>query len=303
MPERNAANRGLYRMSVKLYQGLSEAEQDRAIRRLRETYLGARNLGEDLGEIRLVENCPYELSASIEIHGDRQPSEVLAEVYFNCARHVAGGVVITGYDQVADRPPPLDELFDGPFTSHGLFLQDDLPERRSEFAVSDLFAVINKIDGVDFIRRLCLVRDDERFYDRIGPLEAGVALDLSFPAGDGAIQVELTDKGRELPVSFEVLRARYDEISFDYRRSRSTPQDLSLIYRRPRGTPRPLAQYYSIQNQFPFTYGINRHGFLVYIAKCHLAFCIGTYPRQGAVFTQFGLSFYQTVCIGYRCGH
>lgn len=256
----SGSNRGLYRMSVKLRQGLGAAEQERAVERLRETYLESRNLGEDLAEITRIENTGYELCASIEVHGDRHPAEVLAEIYFSCARCVAGGAVITGYDQLADRLPALDELFDGPLTRHGFFMRDDLPARRLEFDVSDLFGVINAIEGVDFVRQLHLARGEERCFDSVGPLGAGMALDLELPTSDREIRVELTSKGRPLPVSVASFKARYDEISFDYWRSRSTPQDLSLICRPPAGTVRPLAQYYSIQDQFPSTYGINRHG-------------------------------------------
>ncbi|MCP4983817.1 MAG: hypothetical protein GY935_25355 [Gammaproteobacteria bacterium] len=252
--------RGLYRLSVKLVQGLSQQERNQAIDKLRATYQGSRNLCEDLGEIRVVENLEYQLCASIEVGSERRPGEILAEIYFACARRIASSVTVTGYDQLVGQLPPLEELFDGPFTGHGIFLQDELHQRQSEFLVSNLFTVINSIDGVDHIRQLYLSRGDERYYDQIGPIAADSALDLRVPLHAAEIRVELTTNGRVLPITLEEFAARYDEISTRHLRSRSTPQDLSLLYQSPTGSARPWMRYFSIQNQFPAGYGINQLG-------------------------------------------
>jgi len=252
--------RGLYRLSVKLGQGIDDPARDEAIEQLRSSYLGARNLCEDFAEIRVVDNIEYELCASIEVHGGRHPVDILADIYFACARCIASSVPITGYDQLVGQVPPLDQLFEGPFTHHGFFMDDDMHDNHSGFLVSTLFSVINSVEAVDHVQQLYLAKGDEFFFDRIESTGPDMAFDLLFPGLTGDIKVVLTTNGRELPIAQDELAARYDEINFKYHTSRSTPQDLSLVCAPLTGNFRPLNRYFSIQNQFPACYGINKLG-------------------------------------------
>jgi len=252
--------RGLYRLSVKLAQGLDRHDRDAAIQHLRAAYLGARNLCEDVGEIKLVENLGYELYASIEVGRDRHPVDILADIYFACARRIGSGVKITNYDQLIDHKPPLDQLFDGPLTNYGFFMDDDLPDHQSEFLVSTLFSVINSIESVDHVRQLYMARGEDKFFDKIELAGADMAFDLHFPRRIKEIKVVLTTNGRVLPIAIDQLIARYDELNYKYHTSRSTPQEQSLLYEPIKGNPRSFGQYFSIQNQFPVGYGINRLG-------------------------------------------
>ena len=262
MPEQSGTFQcqGLYQLSVKLSQGLDHHERDEAIDQLRAVYLGARNLCEDLGEIKLVENLEYELCASIEVDSDRHPVDILSDIYFACARRIASSVNITNYDQLTGHTPPLDQLFDGPLTSYGFFMDDDLPDHQSEFRVSTLFSVINSIAGVDHVKQIYMTRGEDRFFDKIQLAGSDKAFDLHFPRQSEEIKVVLTTNGRVLPIALDQLVARCGELSYKSHTSRSTPQDQSLLYDPIKGRSRAFAQYFSIQDQFPVSYGINRLG-------------------------------------------
>jgi hypothetical protein len=259
MPEQSGTVqcKGLYQLSVKLIQGLDRHQQDAAIDQLRAAYLATRNLCEDLGEIKLVENLDYELCAKIEVGSDRHPVDILADIYFACARRIASSVKITNYDQLAGHTPPLDQLFDGPLTRFGFFMDDDLPDHQTEFLVSTLYSVINSIEGVDHVRQLYMARGEDRFFDKIEIAGPDLAFDLHFPRRIEEIKVVLTTNGRMLPITIDQLIARYEELNYKYHTSRSTPQDRSLLYEAVKGNSRSFAQYFSIQNQFPVSYGIN----------------------------------------------
>ena len=252
---------GLYRVSVKLAQGLDLHDRDAAIDQLRGAYLASRNLCEDVGEIKLVENIGYELCASIEVSSDRNPDEILADIYFSCARRIASSVKITNYDQFMGHTPQLDQLFDGPLTSYGFFLDDDLPEHQSVFLISTLFSVINSIESVGHVHQLYLARGEDSFFDKIElAAVADTAFDIHFPRHIEEIKVVLTINGRVLPIAIDQLIARYDELNYKYHTSRSTPQDQSLLYEPIKANSRSFSQYFSIQNQFPDSYGINLLG-------------------------------------------
>jgi hypothetical protein len=255
-----AGLRGIYRLSVKLAHGLEPDRRDTIINDIHRIYRVARNLCEDLGEVRVIENIEYELCANIEVSSARYPADILADIYFACARRIARSAAITNYDQIDTETETLAHLFEGPFTDRGFFQDDDSRRPQSEFPVSALFSIVNAVDGVDQIQRLYLSRDGENIYDRIDVTNADHAFDLAVPTSAAGVKVELTTNGRVLPISIADMSARYDEIRFKYYASRSTEQKLSLLYQPIEGTVRPLNRYFSIQNQFPVNYGINRFG-------------------------------------------
>ncbi len=251
--------RGLYQLAVKLAQDV-DPERHNAIKgEIRRIYRGARNLCEDLEDVVVVDNLDYELSAEIEVGGAYSPAEILAQIYIDCARRVASSPAITTYDQIDTDNDSLDQLFDGPYTEHGFFLGDD-NSRQSGFPVSSLFAVVNQIRGVEQVKGLYLSRSGKDYYDQIPAPKRDQALDLAVPQSQDRIRVKLTAKGRELPISIDDLRARYDEIHFKEFASRQTEQNLSMLYRPIEADTRPMQLYFSIQNQFPAIYGVNRFG-------------------------------------------
>ena len=251
---------GLYQIFVKLERGLDKKSCSTALDKLRSIYNCSRNLCEDIAEIRVVENIEHELCAEIEVSSARRPVDILAEIYFECSRQVAGSISIANYDQLVSQVASLDELFTGPFTSHGFIHDHDVSDHQYEFLVSRLFSIINSIDGVDHIQELYLEKDQERFYDCIVSEGPDKAFDLIVPQASAEIKVVLTRNGRVLPVAIDEVRARFDEINFKYHSSRSMRQDLTLLYDLPKGVSRPLSHYFSILNQFPVIYGVNAFG-------------------------------------------
>ena len=251
---------GLYQISVKLSRELDADAQPEVIEKIKHTFYQSRNLCEDLGDFEVVRNIDYELCAEIEIDSGYNPADILARIYFDCAQRISSSVLISGYDQFVDPKPSFDQLFDGPFTENGFFIDKNLPQRQSEFVVSELFSVINRIDAVNHVQTISLSRHGETFPDMIVSNKADEAFDLKIPDSTNEIKVILKTSGRVLPVTSGEVIAKYDEINFKYNQSRSTAQDLTLLYPTLEGEVRPLDQYFSIQNQFPANYGINQMG-------------------------------------------
>ncbi len=254
------ACRGLYQITVKLEQGLSEREKSAAIEKVRQCYSSNRNLCEDIAEITAEEGVDYQLCGQIEVSSGRRPADVLAEIYFESARRIAGGITLASYDQALHDGLSLEQLFSGPFTNHGLFRDEDLSDKRQTFLVSSLYSAINAIKAVDYIRGLYLEREGVAYYDSLASDSPQTAINLCIPNSEDEIKITLTSNGREVPVSIDELRAKFDEISFKYHSSRSTPQDMNLVYTLPQANTRPINAYASIQNQFPSNYGIGAFG-------------------------------------------
>jgi len=251
---------GLYRIALKLEHGLAEVKKDRVVEKVRRFYHRNRNLSEDIVGISVVEGLDYELCAEIEVSSKRRPVDILAEIYFACSRRIAGGISLYGYDQFLNEGQTLDEIFSGPFTNHGLFKDEEFGGNRTEFLVSNLYSVINSLEGVDHVREVYLQRDGETFYELIESDSPETAFNLVTPGHGNQIRIVLTTNGRVLPVSADEVHAKFDELNFRYHSTRSHAQDLSQVYDLPEGISRPLSEYVSIQEQFPRNYHIGSYG-------------------------------------------
>lgn len=256
----NNSYSGLYRIEIKTDQGLSQQDNARVVEDVIKCYGKNRNLCEDIAEISVVENSDYQLVGQIEIGGGRPSADILAEIYFKCARYVSGGVLVNSYDQALNEGMQLEEVFSGPFTNHGLFSHESFGENQQTILLSNLYLIIGGINAVDHVRGLNLERDGVAYYDSIESGGADGAASMYVPCLDDEIKIMLTTNGRVIPVDIGDVRAKFDEMNFKYHSTRSTPQDISLVYSMPTSERRPMVDYFSIQNQFPSTYGIGRYG-------------------------------------------
>ncbi len=252
--------RGLYRILLKPNQGMPKLQREAVEKKVRRWYQQHRNLCEDLAEVCFVKEFDYELCARIEVSSARRPVDILAGIYFNCARRIAGSVRFKDYHQASLEECSLEEIFSGPFTDKGLMTDEELAGECDEFQVSSLYAAINRVEGVEHIATLHLERQGQAYYDTVACNITDASMNLRVPRDPGEIKVALTTNGRVMPVDLEELRVRIERLNFRYSSTRSTPQDLSMLYNLPEGSSRQVTEYFSIQNQFPANYGIGHFG-------------------------------------------
>ncbi len=243
----------------------SEGEEHRVMReeiraRVSRVCSSSRNLCEDLEAIVFVREIGCVLYGEIEIGAGRPAAEILSELYHLCSRSISGGISSRGYEEALRRGVEPEEIFRGPLTRFGFIRDDDLDDAKDEIRISDLYAVIRSIDGVENITSLFLESGGRAYHSGMACEGAETAVYLNVPESDGEIRVHLTRNGRRVVVSARELRAGYGELDFARRSMRHTPQNLSAIAPLPHGEFRDLGRYVSIQNQFPAIYGIGRFG-------------------------------------------
>jgi hypothetical protein len=238
---------GLYRIEV-WAPAADESQREAIIREVEAVYSRHRNLCEDVVSISITSEDYFDLEGTLEIEGGRRPAEILAEVYHECAKAMAGGIRQYPAEEALAEGQVIDEVLAGPLLTHGLFRQDELERLERGSAASRLFSVINRIDGVDHIRELKFPRR----------LTAKARVRIPRAAGD--IGLRLQSRGRTISVAMDELRARLDELAFRHRALRKSTRDPARLKAPPRGTFRDFDQYYSIQNHFPLIYGISGFG-------------------------------------------
>ena len=256
--------KGLYRIYAQLAESVQEQEGDQANVRvadlIRGVFAANRNLGEDLEFVRIVGHSDYWLRGVVEIEGERGPSDILAEIYFKASQLVASSISSSSFEEAIDLGKSFDEIFNGPLTVHSHIDGERLETIRESITIADMIEAVSSIDGVRYVESFSF-RDDQgsdtQTVLRNPKSESIPRLQLP-PSADAAII--LRSNGRELDISMRDIRWGFERRMAEYRALRQTVQDFSELFAVPGGNYEDLGTYYSLQDDFPNTYGINRFG-------------------------------------------
>lgn len=277
---------GLYKVSVKLYEPLDQARHDpqqhlAIIAKVKAIFAAHRSLCEDIVAVDVLQTQPCFLQGEIEIQGNRPPAEIYAEIFFKCARKISSNIRIERYEDMLAQGMSREQIFTGPLTAQGYINDCDFEDTRATPTMAELVALVSKIEGVKQVHRLDLVNEkgvslgDDFSCD---VTEAGLP-SLRFPAQDQHLHLlklvfQPSNKGHSAPVSsarqteidikerflLEAAKLQLQKLEFEYRAFRNNENAVSQFITLPRGEYRNFKDYYSIQDQFPHIYGINRAG-------------------------------------------
>lgn len=262
LPDSRSA--GLYWVHVRLREPLSDSARydPRWVRQqVCEVYAANRNLCEDLQGVRIVSQKRHTLAGRVELDGSRSPAEVLAEIYFRCARHVAEAIEFSPYTEMLAEGATLEDLFEGPLTLHGYIDGEQLSGSSDSMTIADIVGLASRIDGVRYAGGIRFLDETGAPVDRlrVGDFLSSVPY-LAYPGSDAEIGVHLTKNGQQFAVRYGVLRSELERLHAEVLPVKRAAADLDALCALPRGTPRGLDAYYSIQHQFPALYGINAYG-------------------------------------------
>ncbi len=247
---------GLYRILLRPHPKATESDLA-AIRSAVETvYMRYRNLCEDLEEIAFVREIDCEIVADVEVELGRKSDEILAEIYQRCAEHIAARVRIHPFEEARWAGRSLGDVFTGPLGLHGICDEADLQRGQEAHPVSEFFSIINRIEGVDYVRDLYFLVAGQEQRDAISTDSPEDALRLHIPCAPDQIRIQLSSNGRRLPLPFEAFKSAFRAWSLAASGAKRTRQDARKLYTVPVGEYRDLSRYTSIQTQFPSNYRV-----------------------------------------------
>lgn len=227
-------------------------------------YAANRNLCEDLARVRVVERIPYSLSGEIEIQGKRDPANVLAEIYFECARYLSPKFTMHSHAEMYKSGTRMEQLFSGPMTGHGYIPDEELHAWCGHFSISDILGIIGRIDGVGNVRRLVFVDADGNEMEsiRLGNEHLFLsAASLKFPASDEESMLNLYKAGRAYPVALHDVETEFERLNYRHHALRQRKQRFDWVASSlPTGDFRNAHEYFSVQNHFPDIYGLSLYG-------------------------------------------
>lgn len=221
----------------------------------------ARNLGEDFLAIDVVGVERIGLCADIEVTGDAEIEEVLAEIYFKIHQFISPNVRFYTLAEMLDKGKKSEEIFDGPFLKNGFIDTEELAATvlPKELHLSDLFRVIMGVAGVQSIRKLFVSGHDSG-----GPPKSEEwCLPLHPPLLKARLSTELSMvtfyKGL-VPLQADEVRVM-KKLALKLAMATTPPIDGDgNDFEIPKGTHHDLKDYTSIQEEFPLTYGIGSEG-------------------------------------------
>ncbi|MCP5003939.1 MAG: hypothetical protein GY941_08320 [Planctomycetes bacterium] len=254
---------GLYKIQVSIKETNSnlsdKAVKQKLLEQIRECFCANRNLCEDIGSVEILENEYIELLGEIEIGSEGYAADILAEIFFRCSRRISPGMDYQPYDELLRDEKNIDEIFTGPLTRYGYIDSQKLEETYFAINMSDVIRTVRSIKGVRVINDLYIKMPDGKPFNFDYKSKDTVPC-LRFPGNNAEIKVKLLKNGRDIPLDLEEITFRYNKLYFEYWALRHTTQDMSKLYKMPEGEFRNFADYFSIQEQFPAIYGINRFG-------------------------------------------
>lgn len=246
---------GLYRILLRS-SAATEADRERIRAAAAKTFGAHRNLCEDLHEVSFVQELDCVLIADVEVERARPPDETLAEIYHQCAEHIAARVRLQPFEELRRSGLTLADAFSGPLGLHGICDQSDLTRGKRSRAVSEFFTLINGLDGIDHVRDLCFRVRDRIERDSISVASGHEALRLRVPQQPQEMQVKLFSHGQRVSVSFDAFKRGLSALSVRGAANERAYQDVGKVYTAPHGEHRKLDQYTSIQTHLPPVYGV-----------------------------------------------
>lgn len=220
---------------------------------------GNRNLGEDLRDITILKYKSVDVRAKIIVETARDPSEVLAEIILKIEECLTPRMQFSIFDELLQQGYSMDEIFEGPRLINGIILHSSYKEKPGIVDSNSVTDFITRVPDVDSVRTLCLV-DGSETMSRI-EINRDEVLRYHFDINAVSDSIEMIQKGslRKMIIDKELFERHYRSLRTALRRKLPVskenlkPQVNQLTISKGR-------DYYSIQNDFPAIYGINRYG-------------------------------------------
>ncbi len=256
---------GLYRILVNISEvgPSAEATKEDVISEIRSLFSRTRNLGEDIYEIKILEELPISVHADIETDGIHELELILAKIYFVIEQLLAPEIKFYSLNELKNKGLGYDQIFNGPRLKHGFILSEDLMPQQTTIVVSDIVRSIIQIEGVVSVKQLYIEVDGEVYHAQFnipeGKIPRIITSDLF--SGRSSLKSEINFFKGSLeykgisPKSFK--RFLNELVSENKKAFRISESSISLPSEQP---DESYSEYYSVQNHFPAIYGVGLEG-------------------------------------------
>lgn len=233
-------------------------------------YHHIRNLCEDVIKIGVVPSQEIAVCADIETENAVDLEEVLGKIYFYIDTFFSPPVRFYVLKELFDKGLPAEIIFEGPLLKHGFILDKDLQNKSlfEEVHASDLYNLIMSIEGVKTIRYLQITNYFNGLPKTVGEfwkldLNKDMPVWGSYHLNLDRLRSKIIFYKGDMPIIAD--RQVSNRIYYDLKATLAKPRinpALKILNNilPPAGTNYQLEEYYSMQNEFSYVYGVNRDG-------------------------------------------
>ena len=230
----------------------------------KKTLQESRNLCEDFLKIETVQDEEIAICCDIDVRPDTDMEQVQAQVFYLIENYLNPSVNFYLLKELMTKGTPVDEIFQGPKLNHGFIDTKEIEATnlREVIYSSDIINLLMDIPGVLSVRNFLLTK-----YDKNGNVvkgQSGLKWCMHISPQHKPVLSINRSKIIFYKNNFPFL-ATYAEIRDTLKLLRAAKErpklkgqqdDLPL----PSGQYHVLEDYYSIQNDFPQTYGVSQPG-------------------------------------------
>jgi len=233
---------------------------------IRQTLQQNRNFTEDYIEIDTINAIRIGVCAKIEIMPQTNSADVMAQIQIAIYEVINPSVKFYTLTQLMEQGYHSEDIFMGPRLTHGFLKDDELIHSQLPTAIhsSDIIAALMKLDGVAAVNDVLLTSYDEK--GNADPVNSNKAWSLSLP---GNVRPVFSSKKSRLQLyqkNILFLLSESNQMIVDQKVQiyKSLQKNHKLekpetSFPFPSGTFYQLDEYYSIQDEFPATYGLGKN--------------------------------------------
>lgn len=259
---------GLYHVYIQLEDAAEKNnnKKNAVVSKVRSALMAHRNLCEDFVDIHVLCSLDIGLCVDIELLQDADAEEVYFKMVEALQEYFSPSPVFYSLQQLLDKGKTIDEIFAGrPFNiteSHGFTDAEEFDQLKlkKELHLSDVYHILSDIEGISSVRNLGWIKCCDK---KTAVQEWKLVLPENYIPKFSTSCSGFTFSRNGLPVNIDVK-------SFESLLQLKSTGNQKALYKQdspylnpevPTGVYRnDLADYYSIQNDLPSTYGIREGG-------------------------------------------
>ncbi|RDU97546.1 hypothetical protein [Trinickia dinghuensis] len=251
---------GLYRGWIERFRWGPEPQA--LVEQVRKILRANRTLCEDVDELDVLAWKTLELAGRLELAADADPDDVMGRVFFDLDCKLVPQPLLIAVDAQVAEGEPFDRIYEGPRLEYGAADDSQLAARPTCVTLHQIASVVHAVPGVRLLSNLRFSNTDQ----------ASLALKNEVPFVEIPQRnqpqprwpFELVDStGQPAPIDADRVIAAFRKCVAEARARENAVKRCTdgLDYRRlPSGRFLDIERYYSIQHQFPTTYGLSRYG-------------------------------------------
>jgi hypothetical protein len=222
-----------------------------------------RALCEDVQRAYVLMPLPATVTATVTLEGTQDSAIILAQMLFAVGMLFGPEPARRSLDELLAAGVAPAAIFEGPLLRHGFIADTELAPRQNSIRLADILRAMAAVPGVVAVTALSVtVGLEQKIYRDNAtipvPPETYLALTNALPGGTDPIT--LWRNGVPCQPEAARVRRQLDRLWTAQRRRYRLAAEYPRHFPVPRAAWDVPAAYFSIQNQFPNTYGISEFG-------------------------------------------